>query len=186
MSAAHTNAVVVRPVRWPDDEPGLFALDPSFTSDRIYRVEQTDFSFRFVDQPVDPPLYKRFEPLAAFADELRGLRHVVVAESGNALLGIAAADLSAWNRRVYVPHVYVTSTARRKGIGRALMSSVLAFAGEVGARCVWLETQNTNYPAIQFYLRLGFHLCGCDDRLYEPVAESSHETALFFALDLAD
>jgi ribosomal protein S18 acetylase RimI-like enzyme len=35
-------------------------------------------------------------------------------------------------------------------------------------RCLWLETENVNYPAIGFYRRAGFRLCGLDDILYRP------------------
>jgi ribosomal protein S18 acetylase RimI-like enzyme len=49
-----------------------------------------------------------------------------------------------------------------------------------------VETQNTNYPAIQFYQRYGFKLCGLDERLYDPATQSIEETALFFALDLQE
>jgi ribosomal protein S18 acetylase RimI-like enzyme len=61
------------------------------------------------------------------------------------------------------------------------MDSVVAFAVAEGSRCVWLETQASNYPAIQFYRRLGFGLCGLDERFYGP---ASPDTALFFARDL--
>jgi len=45
-----------------------------------------------------------------------------------------------------------------------------------------------NYPAIQFYRRLGFRLCGLDETLYRPDDSASvpGEVALFFARDLRD
>ena len=45
-------------------------------------------------------------------------------------------------------------------------------------RCVWLETSNLAYPAIQFYRGVGFELCGLDASLYE--GEQAGETALYF------
>jgi ribosomal protein S18 acetylase RimI-like enzyme len=54
----------------------------------------------------------------------------------------------------------------------------------MGARCLWLETQNINYPAVRFYLHLGFQWCGLDRSLYEPGDPAASETALFFAYEL--
>lgn len=49
------------------------------------------------------------------------------------------------------------------------MEALAGHARQVtAARCLWLETQNVNYPAVQFYLRLGFELCGLDQTLYAP------------------
>jgi GNAT superfamily N-acetyltransferase len=112
------------------------------------------------------------------------MRHVVVAESEGRPVGVVAADLSDWNRQVQIEHLYVAAGWRGRGIGRALVDSVVGFAREVGTWCVWLETQNTNYPAVQFYLRYGFQLSGLDERSYDPATQPFEETALFFALDL--
>lgn len=46
---------------------------------------------------------------------------------------------------------------------------------------VWIETQNINYPAIQFYRKCGFTLCGLDENLYHPKGPGANEIALFFA-----
>jgi GNAT superfamily N-acetyltransferase len=179
-----TAEVVIRPVRWPEDGARLGALDTSFTTSRIYRVDRGPLSFQLVEAAVDPPVRKSYGTLLHEDDRLRQSRHVVVAEEGGTLVGVAAADLSAWNRRVQVEAFFVAPRARRRGVGRALMASVVAFAREVGAGCVWLETQNVNYPAVQFYRHLGFRLCGFDDRLYDPETPEAREVALFFARDL--
>lgn len=182
--AQRGSSAVLRPMRWPDDVPALEALDTCFTTDRVYRVRRGALSFDLVEEPADPPIRKSDPLLRPDTERLRGLGHVVVAEADGALVGVAAADLSTWNRRVQVEHFYVAAPARKRGIGRALMGSVVAFAREAGARCVWLETQNVNYPAVKFYQRLGFRLCGLDARLYDPATLERDEIGIFFALDL--
>jgi len=171
-------------VRWPEDEAQLATLDTSFTTDRIYRVCRGELAFELVEEVVDPPLRKSYDSLLDGAGRLRQMRHVVVAEEGATLVGCVSADLAAWNNRVQVEDCFVAPQARGRGVGRALMESVITFAREVHARCVWLETQSVNYPAVQFYQRLGFRLCGLDERLYDPKALEREEVALFFALDL--
>jgi ribosomal protein S18 acetylase RimI-like enzyme len=64
------------------------------------------------------------------------------------------------------------------------MRSVVAYARHAGARCVWLETRNVNYPAVRFYRRPGFRRCGLDERLYDRATPGREEIALFLALDL--
>ena len=112
------------------------------------------------------------------------MRHVDVAERDGALIGICAADLSEWNQRVQIERMYLSPEARGQGVGRALLTSAIDFARSIGSWCVWLETQNTNYPAIQFYQRCGFRLCGLDQRLYDPAYNTLDETAVYFVPDL--
>jgi len=173
--------VTIRSVRWHEDEARIAALDASFTTGRIYGVVRGQRSFELVSEDVVPPLVKR-RGLAPEVDRLRGLPYVVVAEEGDDLLGVAGASFSAWNRRAHLDGLYVAPAARRRGVGRALVDAVVACARAAGGRCLWLETQNTNYPAVRFYERVGFRLCGFDDRFYDGAF--AHETALFFALDL--
>jgi GNAT superfamily N-acetyltransferase len=177
-------AVLIRPLRWPDDLAALEALDTSFTTDRVYRLRRGLLAFELVEEAVDPPIHKTYPLLHSDFQRLREMEHVVVAEAEGALVGLAAAAFSAWNRRVQVEDFYVAPPVRGRGIGRGLMDSVVAYARRAGARCVWLETQTINYPAVQFYQHLGFRLCGLDEQLYDAATLDSKEIALFFALDL--
>jgi ribosomal protein S18 acetylase RimI-like enzyme len=180
-------ALRLRPARWPDDEARLAALDTSFETDRVYRVHRDPLAFALVEEPVAPPLRKTYPVLRPDAARLRGLGHVRVAEAGGVLVGLVAAAHATWNRRVEVEDLYVAPAARRRGVARALLHSVVTYARAVGARCVWLETQTVNYPAVQVYRRLGFRLCGLDESLYDPeppARPERPEVALFFALDL--
>jgi ribosomal protein S18 acetylase RimI-like enzyme len=180
-------APTVRPLRWPDDRPGIESLDTSFVTDRIYRLRRDDLAFALEAATVAPPLRKGYRLDAAAVERLSRMEHVAVAEADGALVGLAAASYATWNRRVPVEHCYVAPGARRRGVGRALMASVVDFARHRGARCVWLETQAENYPAVRFYRRLGFRFCGLDESLYDPrsLPAGAPDTALFFALDLS-
>lgn len=173
-----------RPLRWPDDRGPLLALDTSFTTGRVYRVERAGDSFALVEGRAEPPLRKSY-PLADEVDALPGLDWVrVVDGEAGAIDGVAAVDFEAWNRRAVLRHLYVAAHARGAGVGRALVESALAGAGLRGARCLWAETQTVNHGAVRFYLGAGFVWCGLDTSLYDPAEVGEGEVALFFSRDV--
>ena len=171
----------IRPVQLPDDLARIVCLDTTFTTDRIYRLERSDWSFALVETEVVPAVRKSF-PLA---EELHDLGadwdYAIVAEQDTTIAGFAAVKLERWNRRANLAHLYVAPDHRGQGLGRALLQNVLAYARAQGARCLWLEVTNVNYPAIQFYRRAGLQLCGWDETLYDPAGPAGGEFALFFA-----
>ena len=176
--------LTLRALQWPDDRAGLLALDTAFSTDRIYHVMEGDRSFALAAVSVTPPLRKDY-PLANDVDTLPTFAAVIVAAVDAQLVGLAALQVEAWNRRARLDHCYVAPAVRGQGVGRALIDAVVAHADALAARCVWLETQNINYPAIQFYERVGFVWCGLDTALYERHAAAGEEIALFFVRQLA-
>jgi GNAT superfamily N-acetyltransferase len=176
--------VTVRRARWPEDAAVLETLDASVTSECVYDVAREELGFRLVERRLDRPLNTAFGPLAELLEEARSMGCALVAEREGIPVGLAAAEHTAWNGRVLVRHLYVDARHRGCGAGRALLGAVEAFAREAGARCLWLETQNLNWPAIQFYQRVGFRFCGLDDSLYDPAAVMPGEVALFFTRDI--
>lgn len=105
---------------------------------------------------------------------------VFVAEVDGAIVGFAQIEPPTWNGRAAISHLYVSPPHRGRGVGRALLDALAERARRKGARCLFVETQNVNYPAVQFYLAAGFYLCGLDESFYDPV-ELPGEFALFFA-----
>lgn len=173
-----------RPLDWPADRAGLGALDTSFRTGRVYQVVRRAHSFALSPVSVSPPLHKDYR----LADELDGLpdfEQVIVAERDASIVGVAALRFEAWNRRAILWHLYVAPAERGQGVGRALVDRVIEAARRQAARCVWLETQNINYDAIQFYERVGFAWCGLDTTLYDPGGQPLDEIALFFVYPLA-
>jgi ribosomal protein S18 acetylase RimI-like enzyme len=170
--------LVVRAARWPEDETRIMRVDTSFSCDRVYSVSAEDLGFRVRAKKVTPPIMKTY-----VVPRLRGSDRLFVAEEGVEVVGFAEVEVASWNRRASITHLYVSSQHRGKGIGAALVEALAERARRGGARCLWLETQNINYPAVQFYRRIGFRLCGLDDTLYDP-ASLPGEVALFFVRDL--
>jgi ribosomal protein S18 acetylase RimI-like enzyme len=73
----------------------------------------------------------------------------------------------------------VSEKHRRLKVGKRLMESVIELAKSKGFRAVVLETQNTNVPAIEFYMKCGFELDGIDLSYYTNNDVESGELAFF-------
>ncbi len=172
--------MIIRPMRQPDDDEGVRALDRSFTTDSIYRVIQTPLSFTLEQVRVHPAVTKEF-PFDADFGERHEAEHARVAEDGGSIVGFTAFTHERWNRRTAVWHLYVSPSHRRQGVESALVKTVIEDAHSARTRCVWLETTSAAYPPIQFCRHLGFELCGMDTSLYDPAVNSVGETALFLS-----
>jgi ribosomal protein S18 acetylase RimI-like enzyme len=178
----------IRPVSLPEDVGQLTKLDTSYATDTVYAVEISSSSVALVEKP------QRYEwryPLdLRELSRLSEFHHCSVAEwkseSRSVIVGLAAAEYVRWNRRVTLHHLYVAPDFRNRGIGVAMLNDVLAYTRTTPARCLWVETQNTNYPAIQFYKHLGFTLCGLDNSLYDDPSGATHQTALFYSIPLKE
>jgi ribosomal protein S18 acetylase RimI-like enzyme len=176
-------AISVRVAASPGDLDAVARLDRSYSTDRIYRVSRGELGFTLHEERVSPPLRKVYpQPSPELSDRL------LVACAGPEVIGCGELRLDVWSRRAQVEELTVTGRYRGQGVGRLLVSALAERARrEPGARCLWLETQNINYPAVQFYRRVGFRLCGLDDTLYRPGMPGllPGEVALYFTRDLA-
>jgi ribosomal protein S18 acetylase RimI-like enzyme len=168
----------IRAADQPGDRARITHIDTSFQTNRIYRVTADPAGFRLQEEPAHPPRVKTYPvPHENLGEDL------VVAQHHGELIGFGEVIFEPWNRRATIAHPYVSPSSRGLGIGTAILEALDRRARTSGARCLWLETQNINDPAIQFYRRSGFRLCGLDDTLYDPERDpttSSDEVALFF------
>jgi ribosomal protein S18 acetylase RimI-like enzyme len=166
--------MIIRPARLPEDSEDIAGIDTSFTSDRIYRVERDGLGFRLQEEPVSPPIEK------AYPIMLGARTSVFVAEDAGEIVGLAEGELLSWHGRAEIANIYVSSPYRARGIGRSLVETLNSWARSQGAQCLWVGTQNVNVPAVRFYERLGFRLCGLDIALHDMTAIPG-EVALFFS-----
>lgn len=68
----------------------------------------------------------------------------------------------SWTRRLRISNLLIEEAYRGQGCATSLLAYVRFLAKERGYRCLVLETQSCNDPAIQCYLRNGFQFLGCD------------------------
>jgi ribosomal-protein-alanine N-acetyltransferase len=77
----------------------------------------------------------------------------------------------------------VTPASRRRGVGSALVRAAMEEALTRGAKAMFLEVSQANYPAIALYKQLGFVQVGCRKGYYE-VAGGLREDALVLRMEL--
>ena len=175
--------IELRRLRWPEDRTSLLGLDTSFTTNRVFHLQQTNHDFQLHEAAVEPPIHKSY-PLVNGVDLIPSHDWVTIAEHNHGVAGVASMAIEGWNRRAVLHHLYVTREFRRIGVGHALVTAAIGAARDRNARCVWVETQTVNYDAVQFYQSVGFEWCGLDTSLYDPSDAGADEVALFFSRDV--
>lgn len=105
--------------------------------------------------------------VASLHDDLaRPIARVTVAKTpGDEVVGVLVAWAVA--DEVTLMDVAVAPTSRRRGVGRALVDELLAFARARGARLVVLEVRKSNTAAITLYESLGFVSVGVRRAYYD-------------------
>ena len=90
-----------------------------------------------------------------------GESKVLVARQGGAVVGFAQLYPSFSSVRMartwILNDLFVASTARRKGVARALLDAAAAFAREDGAAGISLETTRDNDAALALYRAAGWN-----------------------------
>jgi GNAT superfamily N-acetyltransferase len=170
--------MVIRNVCWHTDREQLYNFDASFSTKYIYRVVLNGISAEIIEEKLEVPLRKIY-PLDVESD-IREATFSAVAEVDRVIVGLTTTKYENWNNRVILTGIYVLPSSKSKGIGKALIDAILNYAKTTPARCLWLETQNVNFPAIAFYTKLGFQFCGFDTTLYSDTETSSNEVAFYF------
>jgi ribosomal-protein-alanine N-acetyltransferase len=77
-------------------------------------------------------------------------------------------------------NIAVVSEHRNTGNGQRLLDEFLQISSERGAKNIWLEVRESNFPAIAFYRKNGFEQVQRRPNFYEDPRES----ALLMRLDL--
>ncbi len=177
-----------------DDAVALHALDYSFETDRIYTLcikgsipQDTTFSFELVETHIDPPHYHDYREyegtLAGVETRLRTTEGGYVALADGQVAGAVLLNVEEWRSVARISDIIVGRQFRRYGIGSLLLSCASDWARKHNCWAIVLETQNVNYPAIQFYLRNGLTIWSIHHHFYPP-GISEHEIAIFMGKKL--
>lgn len=189
-----------------NDAPAIYNLDYNFETDRIYTLHvqerlllshgendgseqvQSAISFKLVETPVDPPVYKNFfagnltvEDVEARLSEAEG---GYVALADGQIAAVILLHVEEWRSVVSIDELIVGRQYRRYGVGSLLLNCAFDWARERDCWAIVLETQNNNFPAIQFYLRNGLEIWGINRNFYPP-GPTSHEIAILMGKQLS-
>jgi GNAT superfamily N-acetyltransferase len=188
-----------------EDTSALLNLGYEFETDRIYTLRvrecllgsqsehehgdagRTALSFELVDTPIDPPIYKNyFEGYASVEAVEERVRHAeggYVALADGEVAGGVLLGIEEWRSVAQIQEFNIGRQYRRYGIGSLLLKCASDWARERDCWAITLETQNTNYPAIQFYLRNGLEVWGINRHFYPP-GPVAHEIAIIMGKSL--
>jgi ribosomal protein S18 acetylase RimI-like enzyme len=112
-----------------------------------------------VDFAVDEQRQRR--GLALMLDGCQKHRCVQVAEMDGRVVGMVTAQMLVSTAEggmvALVEDMVVDHRARRCGIGRLLMASIEAWSREHGAARLQLLADRTNFQALDFYDKMGWH-----------------------------
>jgi GNAT superfamily N-acetyltransferase len=189
-----------------NDAPAIYNLDYNFETDRIYTLHvqeslpgsheenegseqgQSAVSFKLVETPVDPPVYKNFfadnvtvEDIEARLSEAEG---GYVALADGQIAAVILLCVEEWRSVVRIDELIVGRQYRRYGVGSLLLNCASDWARERGCWAIVIETQNNNFPAFQFYLRNGLEIWGINRNFYPP-GPTSHEIAILMGKQLS-
>ncbi len=186
-------AIEVRAVL-PEDAADIYRLDYSFETDRVYALHVLDrllmsettghpssLSFELLETPVDRPLYKDYREFAGSLADVKGILRSVgggyTALAAGEVAGVILLKVEEWRSVASIEHIIVGRQFRRYGIGSLLLNCADDWARNRGCWAIVLETQNVNYPAIQFYLRNGLEVWSLCQHFYPP-GPVEHEVAV--------
>jgi len=197
-----TPAIDVRSVSITD-ACALHELDYSFETDRIYTLRvggmlaqcsdsphvlnKPAIAFELWETPIEPPLYKSYLEYEHTLEEVEARVNSVdggyVALADGQMAGVVLLKVEEWRSITRIEDIIVGRQFRRYGIGSLLLNCASDWARKRGCWAIVLETQNVNYPAIQFYLRNGLEVWSINQHFYPP-GSVEHEVAIFMGKKL--
>jgi GNAT superfamily N-acetyltransferase len=172
--------IEIRPAT-AEDIPLLASLDHDYVSDHVWQMEigQDEYGVRINFHQIQLPRSIRVEyprsPSDLMVDWQKRSAILVGTEKGD-IVGYISLMLEIAPLTTWVSDLVVKRRVRRQGVASALLLAAQYWAKQKGTIRLITEMQPKNYPAICLAQKLGFDLCGYNDRYYKNL-----DIALFFA-----
>jgi len=174
--------------------PRLQEIRADYVSDRYLRViktgEKLEVGFALQVEELEEPFRSQGLSIIREKDKelikshMDGQSLQLVVEEDRRLMGLLDVQIESWRRVARVWNLLIDEEYRRQGIGTELMKKAKEFAREKDCRAMTVETQTTNWPALNFYLKMGFQICAVDDHFYTNHDLERKEVALFLYQEL--
>lgn len=85
-----------------------------------------------------------------------------------------------WLKYMYLYDLKVSSAARGKGAGKALIQAGMEEARKRGYIGLYTQAQDNNLNACMFYLKAGFEIGGFDNRVYGGTSQEGKADIIFY------
>jgi len=168
--------------QYPNGKKIVYQYSSNRYYDVSYKELESGWSIDFTIKHFDTVFHKYLEG-EIFEDYIEDIECYIVELQGEEG-GIISFSHEKWHNVLRVNDIHIDQSFQHQGIGSKLMSIVKTRAAEIGVRAIVLETQTSNYPAIQFYKKHGFHLIGCDLISYSNQDIESKEVRIEMGLVL--
>lgn len=172
--------IEIRPVV-VEDVPKLIALDHDYVSDHVWQMEirQDDDEVRIDFRQIHLPRSIRVEYPRSVTDlvvDWQARSALLVGVFNGEVIGYMSLMLGLVPQSAWVTDLVVMRRLRRQGVASALLFAAEEWARQKSCYRLIIDMQPKNYPAISLVRKLGFDLCGYNDRYYNNL-----EIALFFS-----
>lgn len=164
--------------------PSGFQTDTIFRVDRHSRENGVGWDLR--EEKIDTTLRKEYdtgdmEEWFQTYEESPGIENLrfIAATLETCPVGLLAWCLREWNNTVWLVDVRVDPSARRRGVGGAMVDYLKTVVRGLDIRGIMVETQCNNLPAVKFYRHRGFEMAGLHDHLYTNQDLLKQDVAIF-------
>lgn len=151
-----------------------------YTSDQYYEVKVekigNGWCFSMQEERFSVPFVKELEE-DIFQPHKEGSEFYIALFEGREAAVMVIQEME-WNHTLLIHDLYVKSSFKRLGIGQSLIQFAKQRAITLGVRSIILETQTSNYPAIQFYIRNGFEPVGLNTISYSNTDIQNREVRI--------
>lgn len=168
---------------FPEDYPENKKIPWQYESNYYYDIvkkeneNRTGWSFNIELVPFNEPFVKNDEgPL--FDHYKENTKYFVLLNDQNDEIGHLSVGHHKFNNRARIWDIELSKDYQRQGMGTKLIQFAEDLAKEWKCRAIVLETQTSNFNAIQFYKKNGFSITGFDLNFYSNNDIENHEVRL--------
>lgn len=150
-----------------------------FTMPGKFIPELKDGIWSYRTEPFDAPREMVFPEENYELSQINAKGIALGAYEDDQCLGVAIYE-DYWLKYMYLSDLKVTSAARGKGVGKALIHEGLNVALARGYKGLYTIAQDNNLNACMFYLSAGFSIGGFDNRVYGGTSQEGKADILFY------
>lgn len=148
-----------------DDIDNIKGLDYSLKSNKYYKVSKEGSSYKLEIKELGEGHEEKYS--IKLMDEKGKYTKTFLIEENERIFGYIEMLYTQHNNLLQIINLWVEDDVRHRSIGRKLVKSAKGFARFNKARGIIVQVENYNYPAIKFFIKEGFYICGLNEAAYD-------------------